>query len=76
MSWNYRIVTRDAGASYGIHEVYYHEDGTVRAWSEEPISPWGENPVELKCELEYMMRAFEKPFLEEISGLLVEKVLP
>lgn len=74
MSWNYRIVTRDGGASYGIHEVYYHLDGTIRVWTEEPNAPFGEDPRELREELEMMLRATERPYLEEIAGVLHEKV--
>ena len=73
MSWNYRVVSRDGGASYGIHEVYY-ENGGFGAWSENPISAFGENLVELRDELQFMMKALDSPILEEIDGKLLEKV--
>lgn len=34
MSWNYRII--DHGSHIALHEVYYHADGQVKAWSAEP----------------------------------------
>ena len=74
MSWNYRVVTQDGGASYGIHEVYYTQDGSIRCWSESPMNPYGEDLGELRDDLERMSRAFDRPILEEINGVLHEKV--
>lgn len=74
MSWNYRVVSRDGGTSYGIHEVYY-KNGDFDAWSENPISAFGENLVELRDELQFMMKALDSPILEEIDGKLLEKVV-
>jgi hypothetical protein len=38
MSWNYRIVKKkyEHEVMYGIHEVYYDEDGSV-SWTKNPI---------------------------------------
>lgn len=40
MSWNYRVMCRtyESGKEYGIHEVYYDEDGKVASWTENPVS--------------------------------------
>jgi hypothetical protein len=37
MSWNYRIVKYHDGSGYGIHEVYYGDDGQLVSRTEEPI---------------------------------------
>jgi hypothetical protein len=33
--WHYRVI-RKAGR-YGVHEVYYDDDGEIRSCSEEPV---------------------------------------
>lgn len=73
MSWNYRVMTQDGGATYGIHEVYYNSKGEHHSWSSEPITPQGDDQTDLKSDLEHMLLAYEKPILEEIDGKLVEK---
>ncbi len=35
MSWNYRAL--DHGTHFALHEVYYHDDGSVRCWTVEPV---------------------------------------
>lgn len=67
MSWNYRVVR--LGWASGeftcqIHEVYYHPDGALRAWSAEPVAPHGETPEELCADLARMAAALERPVLE------------
>lgn len=70
MSWNYRIVKKieNNECFYGIHEVYYHKDGSFRTCTVNPIEPFGETVDELKKDIELMMKAFELPVLnyEEI----------
>ena len=63
MSWNYRIVKKDD--CYGIHEVYYKDDGTMetRMVSVDPMDPHGETIDELKKDFELMKGAFGKPEL-------------
>ena len=38
MSWNYRVMHHKVGVQeyYGLHEVYYKEDGSVWLWTSEP----------------------------------------
>jgi len=40
MSWNYRIIFHDIAPEswFGLHEVYYSADGSIKSWTEEPIS--------------------------------------
>lgn len=42
MSWNYRIVQYRDGGGYGLHEVYYDDEG----------QPWSmtKNPVSFSCD--------------------------
>ena len=65
MTWNYRVIKRVIGGedSYGIHEVYYNDDGTIRAWSENPIIPTGETPEELKKDFLIQRHALDNPIL-------------
>ena len=63
MSWNYRVMTLDEGKTYGIHEVYYREDGSLRLYSAEPMDPHGDTVEELQRDLEYMQKALGKPVL-------------
>jgi hypothetical protein len=35
-SWSYRIVHYKNGG-YGLHEVYYTDDGAVNGWTADPI---------------------------------------
>ena len=76
MSWNYRVVKKTDSKSktvwYNIHEVYYSKDGSIDAWSENPISPHGDTPEELKIDLELMMAAFNHPVLTEDRNNLIE----
>jgi hypothetical protein len=65
MTWNYRIVrTRDEfSVSYGIHEVYYSDDGTPWACTEEPMFVMDEpDDVGEICKI---IEAFQQPVLDE-----------
>lgn len=47
MSWNYRLVSYADGSGYGLHEVYYDEDGQPWGMTEQPCSfasDWDEGP--------------------------------
>lgn len=70
MSWNYRVVRairlKDTDPYwYGISEVYYHDDGTIRAWSTPDLGPHGEDLAELESDLEHIGSALNLPILEE-----------
>lgn len=82
MSWNYRIIKTTkswniGGADYSedhyqIHEVYYRTDGSIKTWSVDPCSPFGESVAELNSDLNMYIRATTKPTLTESNGTLVE----
>ena len=74
--WNYRGVRKKniyigpvnnkkrVDYSYAIHEAYYDENGHVRAITQEPIEPFGENLEELRHSWVMMAEAFGQPVLE------------
>jgi len=64
-TWNYRVLKKTLNESemYEIHEVYY-KGNVIHMWSENPISPYGENLRELKKDLQYQMEALKLPILE------------
>jgi len=66
MTWNYRVVKRTVGEAtgYGIHEVYYSDDGSPEMCSEHPSLPYGETPDELAQDLLHFAQALEKPVLD------------
>lgn len=81
--WNYRVVRKlnqehdvegtllDEVYEFTIHEVYYNHEGTPRAWSTEPDTPYGESVEELADDLRRMQEAFTRPVLKytEMPGV-------
>ena len=67
--WNYRAIRKSHGESdtdtYQIHEVYYDKDGNIEGWTESPVKPLGETPDELREDIRFFIKAFQKPILEE-----------
>jgi len=67
--WNYRVIRKHHKESdtntYQIHEVYYKEDGAIEGWTESAVEPLGEIPDELREDIRFFMKAFQKPILEE-----------
>ena len=65
-NWNYRIVAKEVGQfiQFGIHEVYYWPDQSVRFVSVESMNPWGETFEELKESMHQMAQAFHRPTLD------------
>jgi hypothetical protein len=72
MSWNHRVMRQhfDSGeVHYGIREVFYDEDGTVKGWTAEPVDPHGESVDGLRECLQRMLAALDKPVLDEREEL-------
>jgi hypothetical protein len=67
MFWNHRVIehTDPNGAKvYGIHEVYYDNDGNLQAYTEDAVGiTWdeGEDPMEI---VERMVACMRKPVLK------------
>ena len=72
MSWDYRVVIKRSTSMehYGIHEVYYNEEGGTDYCTDTPCDPYGETLEELKENVLQMMGAFLEPIIEydDIGG--------
>jgi len=72
--WNYRVIrkldVKSECISYHIHEVYYHEDGSIESWTESPMQPYGETQAELREDIRLFLQAFRCPVLDlkEVDG--------
>jgi len=70
VTWNYRVVKKtntgydNLEEYYGIHEVYYSEEGVPEMVTVEPVGPAGDTLEELKQDLAYMLEALKKPVLD------------
>jgi len=67
MNWNYRIMKHknsDSEFEYGVYEVYYNENGEVKGYTENSMTPTVDSPEGLKKELEIMLKAFDQEILE------------
>lgn len=58
--WNYRLFKRYNGEIV-IIECYYENDKPSAYTGQ--VQPYGETPEELKQDLEWMLKAFDKPIL-------------
>jgi len=68
VSWEYRVIRsyNEEEAWYEIHEVYYNDrTGKVKSMSVNAMDPCGENLGELVECIKDMLKATEKPILEE-----------
>lgn len=69
MSWNHRVIKQaylcydEYETIFGIHEVYYNEDGSLRNYTTDPVAPIGADMDELRWTLEKMLMALDKPVL-------------
>lgn len=67
MSWNHRVIKKtyqpSGEESYGIHEVYYNENGEIYAYTEEPIRIACETPEALREYIQWCLNACDKPIL-------------
>ena len=75
MSWSYRVVKTvtkiplgNIDISYGIHEVYYDDNGDIINISESLAHPISDDLEGLKWNLERMMEACKKPVIDYNTG--------
>jgi hypothetical protein len=66
--WNHRIIKRKFdGVSkeeqYGIYEVFYNNDGSINAYTVDPVSVASDSLEGLKEILEWMMNSLNTPVL-------------
>jgi len=49
-----------AGGGYQIHEVFYEDDGSIKYYTERPVTAHGDITDELYEDMCMMMNAFDK----------------
>jgi hypothetical protein len=66
MTWNHRVVKRTFNDEvfYGIHEVYYDDDGTINGCTMEPVAIQEESVEDLEVTLTRMLQCAVKPVLD------------
>ncbi len=73
-TWRFgKVISRPESSLlfFGIHDVYYDDQGRVTTWTETAVAVTAETVDALKEELEIMAEALMKPVLKE-SELLEE----
>jgi hypothetical protein len=67
--WNYRVIRKyhaeTNSNTFHIHEVYYHETHEIDGWTESAVEPMGETLSELREDIRFFIKAFQKPVLIE-----------
>ena len=64
--WNNRIIKheKDGATWYSVHEVFYNEDGSIYAHTDDPITIVGETEEEAVGQAEQILRDIkDKPVL-------------
>ena len=64
--WNNRIIKHEKGGAtwYSVHEVFYNEDGSIYAHTDDPITIVGETEEEAVEQAEQILRDIkDKPVL-------------
>ena len=56
--------TSESEFEFGIFEVYYNEDGSIKGHTENSLTPVVDNLVGLKHEIEIMLKAFDQEVLD------------
>jgi len=70
MTWNHRVIRKEYKGfneieiQFGIHEVYYNDDGVPDMCTENPVDVVGDNIKELKQTLRWMRKALSQPVLD------------
>ena len=68
MTWNHRVIKeilKDGSEWFSIREVYYNDDGSIYAYTQEPIDIAGESLDELREYLQWCLSCLEAPVLED-----------
>lgn len=68
MSWNYRVVRYLHGGGFGLHEVYYRDDGVAYGMTERPcgFACWEADGITaLRLNLEQAAAACYRPVFDE-----------
>lgn len=70
MSWNYRVVKGESKGEiyYNVREVYYEDDTDHIVGMTYGGTGIGNTVEELRSDLELMLRALDKPVLDDTTG--------
>ena len=65
MTWNHRVIAREykGELAFGIHEIFYEDDGVPMGCTESAVGVVGDNLAELSQTLKWMRKALRKPIL-------------
>lgn len=67
--WNYRVIRKyheeSDSSTYQIHEVHYNDENMIEGWTQSPVEPMGESLAELRNDIHYFLKAFQKPVMIE-----------
>lgn len=73
-TWEYRVVRHtckeDRFLWFAVYEVY--SNGGKLSWTVDHKAPIGDSVDELRADLKMMLKACDRPVLEEKNGTLVE----
>jgi hypothetical protein len=68
--WNYRVIREyhkeSDSNTYQIYEVYYDDENKIEGWTQSPVGPTGESLAELRNDIQYFIKAFQKPVLTAV----------
>lgn len=74
--WNHRVIKRttEREVLYGIHEVFYNDDdGSIYAYTKEPIQAQCESIEELREYVQWMLECIDKEILVDGKVEFVER---
>lgn len=65
MTWNHRVLAKEYKdeVEFGIHEVFYSDDGVPDACTMNPVAVVGDNLAELVQTLDWMRKSLRQPIL-------------
>lgn len=65
MHWNHRVIRHeyDGETWYSVHEVYYRGEH-AESCTAEPVRVSGDTLDELRCQLQHMLAALDRPVLD------------
>lgn len=76
--WNHRVIksTTNGEDWYSVREVFYNEDNTIYAYTEEPIDISGSSIDELKEYLQWCLNCLDKPILVDDEVKFIDNYKP
>ena len=69
--WNNRIIKHEKNGTiwYGVHEVFYNKDGSIYAYTEDPITIVGETKSETIGQVEQILRDIKDTLVIDASEI-------